>query len=292
MNAWKSLRHHLALTCLILIYPLTGIHADETPITLEEQLAGDIKVGDAQWLKADGERFLAIFTKSTSGSNMGGVILLPSMGNNPDWPDVIAPLRKALPDHGWNTLSIDLPVPGKTADGSWQLKPYFTACRSRIQSAINYMQQHGVTNILLIGYGLGAAAAAVSVSGPDPLKVSGLAAISLGVPPGSDPKPYTPDLLQDIHIPVLDVFGSRDFSTVTATAPARMAAARRGGLVPQRAQHVNDALKRSPQFRLVTTDHNGKIAYLQLKLMGADHTFRGAEPTLIKRVEGWLKKLS
>ena len=282
----------MAFICLFLIWPLHSVCADEAPINLEEQLAADVKVGEAQWLKADGVRFLAIYTKSTSSSNMGGAIILPSMGNNPNWPDVIAPLRKTLPYHGWSTLSIDLPVPGKSANGLWQLKPYFTTCRSRIESAINYMQQQGISNILLVGYGLGAVAAAVSVSGPDPLKVSGLAAISLGPPPGSDPKPYTPDLLQDIQIPVLDVFGSRDFSTVTATATARWAAARRGGLAAQHAQHLDDAQKGSLQAPLVTTDHNSYIAYRQLKLMGADHTFRGAEPTLIKRVEGWLKKHS
>ena len=290
MHARKSL--HLALICLFLIWPLHSVHADEAPINVEEQLAADVKVGEAQWLKADGNRFFAIYTKSTSGINKGGAIILPSMGNNPNWPDVIAPLRKTLPYHGWSTLSIDLPVPGKSADGFWQLKSYFTACRSRIESAINYMQQQGINNILLVGYGLGAVTAAVSVTGPDSLKVSGLAAISLGVPPGSDPKPYTPDLLQDIHIPVLDVFGSRDFSTVTATAAARLAAAHRGELAAQHAQQLDDALKGSPQARLVTTDHNGYIAYRQLKLMGADHTFRGAEPTLIKRIEGWLKKHS
>jgi pimeloyl-ACP methyl ester carboxylesterase len=292
MYAGKSLRHCLAIICLILIWPLINVRADITPIKPAEQLAADVTVGEAQWLEADGERFLAIYTKSTTGSNVGGAIILPSLGNNPDWPDVIAPLRKALPDHGWSTLSVDLPVPGKGTDGLWQLTPYFAACRNRIQSAINYMQQQGTTNILLIGYGLGAAAAAVSVSGTDPLKVSGLAAISLGVPPGSDPKPYTPDLLGEIHIPVFDIFGSRDFSNVTATAAARVAAARRGGLAARHAQQLDDALKRSPQARLVATNQNGYIAYRQLKLMGADHTFRGAEPTLIKRIEGWLKKHS
>ena len=74
--------------------------------------------------------------------------------------------------------------------------------------------------------------------------------------------------------------------------PVRVAAARRGGLAAQHVQQLDDALKRSPQARLVTTDHNGYVAYRQLKLMGPDDTFRGAEPTLIKRVEGWLKKHS
>jgi hypothetical protein len=46
----------------------------------------------------------------------------------------------------------------------------------------------------------------------------------------------------------------------------------------------------SAMARLPTTEQNGYIAYRQLELMGADYRFRGAEPTLVKRVAGWLKK--
>jgi Protein of unknown function (DUF3530) len=291
MSGRKALRHWPALICLILTWPLHPVRADDAAAKPDEQLAAVIRVGEPQWLEADGQRFLGIYAKSTTGSSLGGAIILPSLGRNPNWPDVIAPLRKALPGHGWNTLAIELPTPVKGADGRWQLEAYFTASRSRIQSAVNYMQQQGITNIVLIGHGLGAAAAAVCVSGNDPLKVSGLAAISLGVPPGSDPKPYAPGLLENIHVPILDIYGSRDFDDVTETAAARVAAARRGGLAALQSQQL-DALKRSPQARLLSTEHNGYIAYRQLELMGADHSFRGDEPTLIKRIAGWLKKHS
>jgi pimeloyl-ACP methyl ester carboxylesterase len=291
MHAGKTLGLCRALICLSLLWPLHPARADDAAVKPDEQLAAAVKVGEPRWLEAEGKRFLGIYTKSTTGISMGGAIILPSLGDHPDWPDVIAPLRTALPRYGWNTLAIALPVPARGKDGRWQLEPYFTSSRGRIQAAVNYMQQQGITNILLIGYGLGATAAAVSVSGTDPLKVSGLAAISLGVPPGSDPKPYAPGLLESIHIPVLDIYGSRDFNTVTATAVARVAAARRGGLTALQSQQL-DALKHSPQARLLATDHNGYIAYRQLEIMGADHTFRGAEPTLIKRIAGWLKKHS
>ena len=292
MSAGKALRHWLALICLFLTWPLPITRAaDAQPAGPDAELAAAITVGEPQWLEADGKRFLGIYTRSTTGRSLGGAIILPSLGRNPDWPDVIAPLRKALPAHSWNTLAIALSIPAKGTDGLWQLEPYFSASRARIQSAINYMQQQGITNIVLIGHGLGAIAAAVCVSGNDPLKVSGLAAISLGAPPGSEPKSYGPDLLEKIHVPILDIYGSRDFDAVTATAVARVTAARRGGLAALRSQQV-EALKRSPQARLLSTNHNGYIAYRQLELIGADHSFRGAEPTLIKRIIGWLKKHS
>jgi pimeloyl-ACP methyl ester carboxylesterase len=292
MYARKALRRWLALICLILAWPFPlSRAADAQAANPDAELAAAITVGEPQWLEADGKRFLGIYTRSTTGGSLGGAIILPSLGRTPDWPDVIAPLRKALPAHSWNTLAIELPLPAKGADGLWQLEPYFTASRSRIQSAINYLQQQGITNIVLIGHGLGAAAAAVCVSGNNPLKVSGLAAISLGAPPGSEAKPYGPDLLEKIHVPILDIYGSRDFDEVTASAAARATAARRGELAALRSQQL-EALKRSPQARHLSTNHNGYIAYRQLELMGADHTFRAAEPTLIKRIMGWLKKHS
>ena len=291
MNGVKPVTLCLALICLILTGPLQPVRAADTAGKVDEPTAGTITVGEPQWLEAGGERFLGIFTRSTTGFSLGGAIILPSLGRTPDWPDVIAPLRKTLPAHSWNTLAIQLPTPAKGTDGLWELEPYFTASRGRIQAAINYMRQQGITNIVLIGHGLGAATAAICVSGSDPLPVSGLAAISLGTPPGSDRKAFGPGVLENIHVPILDIFGSRDFSDVTATAAARVAAARRGGLAALRSQQL-DVLKRSPQARLLTTDHNGYIAYRQVVLVGADHSFRGAEPTLIKRIMGWLKKHS
>jgi len=289
MYATKALRHWLALICLFLTWPLhLSRAADAQPPNPDAELVAAITVGIPQWLEADGKRFLGIYTRSTTSGSLGGAIILPSLGRTPDWPDVIAPLRKALPAHSWNTLAIELPMPAKGTDGLWQLEPYFTASRSRIQSAINYLQQQGITNIVLIGHGLGAAAAVVCVSGNDPLRVSGLAAISLGTPPGSEPKSYGPELLEKIHIPILDIYGSRDFDEVTASAAARVSAARRGELAALRSQQL-EALKRSPQDPRLSTDHNGYIAYRQLELMGADHSFRAAEPTLIKRIMGWLK---
>jgi len=289
MRVKQALTLWFVLICQFMPGILHLADAEGAAASPAEQLAAAIKVGEPQWLQADGQRFLGIFTKSTTGTAVGGAIILPSLGKSPDWPDVIAPLRKALPKYSWDTLAIALPDPAKGPDGRWQLAPYFTSARARIQAAVTYLQKQGIANIVLIGHGLGATAAAVAVSGNAPLTVSALAAISLGPPPGSDAKPYGPNMLETIHVPILDIFGSRDFTDVTKTAAARVAAARRGGLAAMHSKQL-DALKRSPQARQLETEHNGYIAFRQLKIMGADHSFRGAEPTLIRRIEGWLKK--
>ncbi len=43
------------------------------------------------------------------------VILVPGDGESPDWPQAIGPLRRKLPDAGWQTLSLALPDPQSTA---------------------------------------------------------------------------------------------------------------------------------------------------------------------------------
>lgn len=287
----NSLSRRAAFTCLIAAWAWTAVRADDAAPKQQEQPPAAITVGQAQWLEAGGERFLGIYTKAIAAVPLGGAIILPDLDAHPDWPEVIAPLRQALPDYHWNTLAIQLPAPAKGADGLWQLEPYFAASRNRIQAAIAFLQQHGVSNIVLIGHGLGAAAAAVSLSGPDPLKVSAFAALSLGVPPGSAANPYQPGLLEGIHIPVLDIFGSRDLDEVMSTAAARAAAARRGELTVQRPQ-ISDPLSSSPTANLATAAQQKYSGYEQLQLMGADHLFRGDESLLIRRVAGWLRKHS
>jgi hypothetical protein len=289
MIHWKLLGYSLITASMMLVVMAPVAQAVDQAPKPDEQLAATITVGQAQWLESGGERFLGIYTQSTTGTPLGAAIILPGLDAHPDWPDVIAPLRRGLPAYGWSTLSIQLTTHSQGPDGRWLLEPYFTASRNRIQAAISFLEKQGITNIALIGHGLGAAAAAVSVSGSNPLKVSGLAAISLGIPPHSGPSPYQPGVLENIHVPMLDIFGSRDLDPVTHTAAARLAAAQRGGLDATHNQQFASLLH-SAMARLPTTEQNGYIAYRQLELMGADYRFRGAEPTLVKRVAGWLKK--
>jgi hypothetical protein len=201
---------------------------------------------------------------------------------------VIAPLRTGLPGYGWNTLSIPLPTPARGADGRWQLEPYFTASRARIQAAVAFLQQQGITRVALVGQGLGAAAAVVSISGSDALKLSACAAVSLGVPPDSASSPYQPRLVENIRVPLLDIFGSRDLDEVTHTAAARLAAARRGNHAASRAQE-RDPRDHPPTTQPPATEQDAYVAYRQFQVAGADHRFCGAEATLLNRIAGWLK---
>jgi len=88
---------------------------------------------------------------------------------------------------------------------------------------------------------------------------------------------------------MLDIYGSRDLDGVTNTAAARLTAAKRGGFDASQ-NLAKDPVLLTDGGRLFTKGQNAHIAYRQLELPGADYRFRGTEPTLLKRVAGWLKK--
>lgn len=55
------------------------------------------------------EHFSALFLPANTAKPHGMVILLPGAEESFDWPLVVGPLRRKLPDAGWHTLSLNLP---------------------------------------------------------------------------------------------------------------------------------------------------------------------------------------
>lgn len=66
---------------------------------LERQLPED----GQQILKAGDESFLTLWLPANTAEAEGVVILVPGDGESPDWPQAIGPLRRKLPDAGWQT---------------------------------------------------------------------------------------------------------------------------------------------------------------------------------------------
>ncbi|MBL4983694.1 alpha/beta hydrolase family protein [Pseudomonas fluorescens] len=72
-------------------------------------LERQVPLQEQQQLQAGSESFLALWKPANSAEAEGVVILIPSVGENADWPQAIAPLRRKLPDAAWGTLSLSLP---------------------------------------------------------------------------------------------------------------------------------------------------------------------------------------
>ena len=224
-----------------------------------DQIVDSLLVGEAVQLQAGDTQFLGIFTEAGDGPGNRAVILAHGIGVHPDWPEIINPLRSDLPDHGWSTLSIQMPVLANDA-ALKDYAPLFDEVAPRIDAAIQFLHERGNRTIVLIGHSLGAAMAASYLGASEKPGVQGFVAIGLSVIELDD-RMNSALALEKIRIPVLDLYGSRDLETVLRSAKSRAAAARSAG----------------------------NSNYRPLEIEGADHFFVGMEDTLNRRVYGWLK---
>jgi len=64
---------------------------------------------EQQQLQTGSDTFLALWKPANTSEPKGAVIIVPGAGETADWPQVVGPLRKKLPDVEWSSLSITLP---------------------------------------------------------------------------------------------------------------------------------------------------------------------------------------
>lgn len=111
-------------SCLANAEPTTAIESPVLDVqnTVREPVLGrNVLAAQALQLSADSEHLLdlstpvehfsALFLAANVAQPRGMVILLAGAEESFDWPEVIGPLRRKLPDAGWHTLSLNLPEP-------------------------------------------------------------------------------------------------------------------------------------------------------------------------------------
>ncbi len=95
--------------------PATPAERAPLPSRSDSQAAGlqrQLPANQFVALSAGGEDVVALWQPANVGEPKGLIILLPGQGESADWPSGIGPLRRGLPDHGWQTLSLSLPDSG------------------------------------------------------------------------------------------------------------------------------------------------------------------------------------
>ena len=70
-----------------------------------EQVADSIMDGEEVDVMVDGRAVFGIYTEATNDSEKG-MIVVHGTGIHPDWEQVVQPIRVAMAEHGWHTLSI------------------------------------------------------------------------------------------------------------------------------------------------------------------------------------------
>ncbi len=226
-----------------------------------QKLAENVKATEVLWLDAGGTDFLALYNQQTSGISQGAIIILHAMGGHADWPQTISPIRTKLPEHGWSTLSIQLPLIAPEN----QIEDYGRTLGhavTRIGSAVSFLRDRQFTNIVFIGHSFGAASALIYLEKQQIQKIVALVAIGLQNYAFLKPTIDVLALIEKTKIPVLDIYGSHDFKNVIRRAPDRRLAAKKGS----------------------------NERYTQLEIEGADHYFTKMEDTLFQQILAWLDK--
>ncbi len=247
-------------------------------------LEAGLENGEPLWLDADASKFFAIFNADQTGQPKGGIILLHDAGSHPDKPEVIQPLRKKMPEHGWPTLAIHLPALANSADYIDKQ----TQINKRIDAAITYMRNKGFNNLALLGHGTGAMAATAYLADQKNDSIRAFVAVSLGVIEREDKAETITSKLEKISLPILDIYGSQDLDHIASTAKKRALAAKISSDASTRQNRIN-AFKRSAMATSDTQNRLGYILYRQIKINGASHDFSGADQILVKRISGWLE---
>jgi len=216
--------------------------------------------GEPHWLADEGHSFLSIYTPESTNKPRGAVILLHGRGVHPDWPEVITPLRTSLPEEGWATLSLQMPILSNDARDSDYI-PLFPEVAGRIKAGINFLNKKGINRIIIIGHSMGATMATNYLANTGAKEVAALITIGIsGSRPESERVLDNEISLKKIKLPVLDIYGSDDIEIVLASAQGR----------------ANAIAK------------NGNLRSKQVKIEGANHFHKGYEPQLLKTITSWM----
>lgn len=229
---------------------------------MAQQIVDAILDGDPVDLQTrEGLRFLGIHTLSVNTPAKGTVIILHGRGFHPDWDNVVQPLRVGLTESGWDTLSIQVPVLAKNAM-YFDYVEIFDASNPRIEAAIAQVSRNATARAVLLAHSCGAHMAQHWIHtrdrmGPEPLDAFigiGMGATDFGQPMRE------PFALDQMEIPLLDVYAENHFPAVLRMAPERLRAMERRG--------------------------NEKSA--QLMIADSDHYFEGRGDVLLQAVAVWL----
>jgi pimeloyl-ACP methyl ester carboxylesterase len=212
-----------------------------------DEIVPGLVVGDAVWLpQKSGHKFLGILSEAPKPR--GAVVIVHGMGIHPDW-NLIGALRTQLADQGYTTLSIQMPVLAADAKPEEYVALYPDAA-DRLRTAVEFLRKKGNARIAIAAHSVGARMANFFlVQSADP----GVAAwIAIGIVPGEYADPGK------LRVPVLDIYGEKDFEQILKNADARAKAISR--------------IKGSAQ----------------VEVPGADHYFNGKETELARQVKLFL----
>lgn len=204
---------------------------------LASEISDTIMDGEVVSLNDGTQNFMGILTSAEQPR--GAVIILHGRGYHPDWEDVAHPLRIGLAAKGWTTLSLQMPVLEKEAK-YYDYVPLFANADKRINAGLALLKQQGITKIVLAAHSCGAHMAMNWV------ETTGGGDLAAYVGLGMGATDYQQELLHPfpldkLSVPVLDVYGEKDFPQVLSLAPERQALMQKAGNTHSKQMVLPDA---------------------------------------------------
>ncbi|MCC6531267.1 MAG: DUF3530 family protein [Burkholderiales bacterium] len=214
-----------------------------------QEIEPAILVGDPVYLAlASGQKFLALYT--SPAQPRGAAILVHGAGVHPDW-GLIGTLRSRLPDLGYATLSVQMPVLAAEAPREAYAET-FPQAAERLRQALAFLRQRGHARIAIVAHSMGARMANYFLTSARDRALASW--VSIGVSEGEFVG------LEAAGIATLDLYGERDLPAVLAGAERRAA-----------------ILQRLPKSS-------------QVVVSGADHFFRDHEDALLAWIKRFLDR--
>jgi Protein of unknown function (DUF3530) len=239
----------IALVLLCIAFP--ALSEDTPPDYAREKKWADeilpnVVVGDPVYLTTkSGIKFLSLFTEAKDAK--AAVLLVHGRGWHPDY-EVVGPLRSALPDYGYTTLSIQQVVLSPAAKFT-HYEPLFPEAVERIFAAMKFLQDKGYKRIALVGHSLGSRMVNEYIW-RDEFNPALFAWASIGMVHGTYDKP------PHIPVPVLDLYTENDYNVVL--------------------WYVDERIKELQQVKVKGSK--------QIMEPGAEHFFEGHEKKLVEYV--------
>ena len=250
----------LIISAIILATTISRASDLQREKRLADEIVEAILDGEPITLSASNHDFLGIYTESGTQPAQGAAIILHGRGMHPDWAQVAGPLRIALPEQGWSTLSLQMPVLAKDAS-FYDYEAVFPEAAPRISAAIAYLRAQGPERIVLIAHSCGVHMSMAWLEQQGSGDIDAYIGIGMGATDYQQPM-RKPLPFNRIEVPLLNVYGSEDYPAVQRLA---------GTLTPLLAEI-------HPYSR-------------QIRINGADHYFDGYNEELAASIAAWLATL-
>jgi len=221
------MHYHVLVLLLMVVHLVYGADYVREKKWADEITPG-IVVGDPVYLEEKaGHKFLTIYTAAPNAQ--AGLVIVHGIGVHPDW-GLINTLRSALVDHGYTTLSVQMPVLAAEANPE-DYRSTFDEAAERLKIAMDFLQAKGYKKIAIVSHSMGSRMTHAYLTREPSAPIRAWVCIGLG---GEDD-------FRHMTLPVLDLYGENDLPAVLQGAQKRAAS-------------IKD-LPRSQQVMAPQTDH-------------------------------------